>query len=97
KYIARATKFEIERRKSEPRTEIRKFAYRAESSSGNGRQFQFAWDQQIRVCTAVRTPDPPTQLIQLRQTVGVSAVDDDRVRTRNVDAVFDDRGGDENV
>ncbi len=43
------------------------------------------------------SPDPASQLVQIRQAEDVRLVDEHRVGSRNVDAVFDDGGRDEDV
>ena len=54
-------------------------------------------NQQIGVRAAIGSPDAAAQLIELRQAVPVRAIDDDRVRVRNVEPVLDDRRRDEHV
>ena len=48
-------------------------------------------NQQVGVGAPVGSPDPPAQLVELRQPVAIGAIDDDRVRVRDVEAVLDDR------
>ena len=45
----------------------------------------------------VRAADAAAQLMELRETEAVGAVDDDRVRGRHVDAALDDRRADQHV
>src|SRR5262249_53628196 len=48
-------------------------------------------NQQVGVSTTVRAADATPQLIELRKAVPVCAVNDQGVRQRNVESVFDDR------
>src|SRR5690606_10854406 len=88
--VARSAKFEVERGYSEAGAEVGEFADRGKPTAGDGRQFKLTRDQQVGIRTSVRTPDTSAQLIQLGEAVIVGTVDDDRVGTGNVDAVFDD-------
>ena len=42
-------------------------------------------------------PDPPAQLIEIGEAELVRAIDDDRVRIRNIEPAFDDRRANEHV
>src|SRR5688572_31779794 len=95
--VARASQFEVERGDAKSRTEVGELTNGRETSSGDRRKLKLARDQQIGVSAAVRPADAAAELVQLREAVVVRAVDDDRVRTRNVDAVLDDGRGDENI
>ena len=53
--------------------------------------------QEVRVRALVRAADAPAQLVQLRETERVRAVDDQRVRRRDVEARLDDRRGHQDV
>src|SRR5688572_1914543 len=54
-------------------------------------------DEQVAVGAPVRAPDTSAQLVELRQAKMVGAIDEHRVRVRNVEPRFDDHGRDENV
>ena len=45
----------------------------------------------------MRAADATAQLVQLREPQMVSAIDDDGIRRRNVDAALDDRGARKHV
>ena len=53
--------------------------------------------QEVGVGPLAAAADPAPQLVQLGQAVHVGAVDDEGVRVGNVQAVFHDRGGDQDV
>ncbi len=53
--------------------------------------------QQIRIGALIRAPHAAAQLIQLRQPEAIRAIDDDRVRPRNIEPVLDDRGAHQHV
>ena len=52
---------------------------------------------QIGVGAVVRAPDPPAQLVQLRQPQLVGAIDDNGIGAGHVDARFDDGGAHQQV
>ena len=57
----------------------------------------FSRDQQVRVRGLVAPADAAAQLVELREAVGLGAVDQDRVGRRDVEAVLDDRRREEHV
>src|SRR4029434_8865586 len=95
--IARAAQFQVERGYAEARAQVREFAYRGQPLPRDRRQLLVGRDEQVGVSAAVRAPDAAAKLIELRQPVSVRPVDDDRVGAWNVDAVLDDRRGDQHV
>ena len=95
--IARAAQFQIERRDFEARAQIRKFAQRGQALARDLAQLGIGGNQQIRIGAPVRPAHAPAQLVQLRQAVALGVFDDDGVRQRNIQAVFDDGGAHEHV
>src|SRR4029079_19473495 len=89
--VAGPAQLKIERGKTEPGTEVGKFADRAQAPPRDRRQFQLGRDQKIGIRAAVRTSDAAPKLVQLRQAVIVRTVDNNSVGTRDVDAILDDR------
>ena len=53
--------------------------------------------EQVRIGALVGATDAPAQLIKLRQSEQIRAVDDDGVGARNVQPAFDDGGRHEHV
>ncbi len=53
------------------------------------------WDKEIAVGAAVAAAYAATELVELGKAVAVGAIDDDGVGEGDVEAVFDDAGGDE--
>jgi len=53
--------------------------------------------EEIGVGSITATPNTATQLMQLRQPVTVGVFDDQRIRIRDVQARFNDGGGNQNV
>ena len=53
--------------------------------------------EEVRVAALTATPDPPPQLVELREAEGVRALDDQGVGVRDVQAVLDDRRADQDV
>ena len=56
-----------------------------------------ARQQQVGVGLVLVTADAPAQLVKIAQAETIRAVDDDRVRVRNIEAALDDRGGEQHI
>src|SRR5208282_855895 len=95
--IPRASQFEIEGGDLEACAEVGKFLERGEAAARDGRQFNFRRQEQVGVGATVRPANPSSKLIELRQTQPVGPIDDDRVAQRDVEAVLDNRGRDQDV
>ena len=96
-HVAGAAEFEIEGGDFESGTEVGKFFERGEAAAGDGREFDFRRKHEIGVGAAVGAADASAELVELGEAEAVGAVDQDRVAERDVEAVFDDGGRDENV
>ena len=57
----------------------------------------FGRDEQVGIGAAIGAADAAAELVELAEAVAVGAVDEDGVGERDVEAVFDDGGGDEHV
>ncbi len=95
--ISSAADFKVEGRNPEARPEVAEFANRRQTLPGYRRQRLFGRNQQVRIGPPVRSPHSSSQLIQLRQAIPIGAVNHDGVRVPDIEAVFDDGGGDEDV
>ena len=95
--VSGAAKFEIERGDAESRAEGAEFLERGEPARGQRRERNILRNQQVGVGALVRASHAAAQLIQFGKAETVGAIDEDRVGARNVEAVFDDRRGDQNV
>src|SRR5690606_35050164 len=95
--VSRTAEFQVESCDAKTGPKVGKFADRTQPAAGDGCEFEFAGNEQICIRAAVRTAYAAAKLIKLRQAVIIRSVDDDRVRTRNVDAVLDDRCRYQNV
>ena len=62
-----------------------------------GSQFDLGGNQQVGIGPAIRAAHAPAQLIELGQSQAVGAIDQDGVAERNVEAVLDDGGRDQDV
>ena len=54
-------------------------------------------DEQVRIGAAIGAADAAAELVELAEAVAVGAVDEHGVGERDVEAVFDDGGGDQHV
>ena len=95
--ISRAAQFQIERGDFEARAQVGKFAQRGQPFARDFAQLGVLRDQQIRIRAPIGPPHAPAQLVQLGEAVALGVFDDDGVGERNIQAVFDDGGGDEHV
>ena len=69
----------------------------ASRARASGRQLRRLGIEEVRIGEDVRAADPAADLVQLREPERVGALDDERVRLRDVDARLDDRRRDEDV
>src|SRR5690606_9226537 len=95
--LAGAADLEVVRREGEARAELPERLDGLEPLRGIRRQRARGRRDHVRIGLMMRAADAAAQLMQLRQTEPVRAVDDDRVRGRDVDAALDDRRADEHV
>ncbi len=96
-HFARAANFEVVHRQIEAGAELFHLLDRFEPALRLFRQSLRIVHEQIRIRLVMRAPDAPAQLVQLRETELVGAMNQDRVRGRHVDAGFDDRRAEQHV
>ena len=56
-----------------------------------------AWEEEISVGFVLGTTDPTPELVEVGEAKAIGAVDDDGVGVGDIEATFDDRGGDQNI
>ena len=95
--VAGSADLEVRERDLEARPELRCVEDRLESLSSLVGEPLAAPIEEIRICPARRSADPTAELVELREAERIGAVDDDRVRVRDVEPGFDDRRADEDV
>src|SRR5690606_35555735 len=95
--LARAAILEVVRRERDAGSEPLERLDRLEPFRGARRQGARRRRDHVRIGLMVRAADAAAELVQLREAQAVRAVDDDRVRGRNVDAALDDRRAHEHV
>src|SRR3984957_1491205 len=96
-HVAGAAEFEVESGDFKSRTEVGKFFERGEAATRDRRQFDVRRKHEIGVSAAIGTANAAPELVKLRESEAVGTVDQDRVAERNVEAVLDDRGRNQNV
>ena len=96
-HVARAADLEVAHGDLEPGTELRELHDGLEAFGGVLRHHPLRLVGKIGMREAVAPPHPAAQLIELGDAEPVGIDDDERVGVGQVDAVFDDGGGDENV
>ena len=89
--VAGAADLEVERRDAEAAAQVAELLDRGQAPLGHRRQRLLGRNHQVGVGRPVAAADPAAQLVELRQTVAVGAVDDDGVGVGDVEAVLDDR------
>ena len=95
--IARAANVEIVAGELEPGAERIEIAEHFQALFGDFRKLRVLGVGQIGVGAQFGAPDAAAQLIELGEAENVGAVDDDRIRARQVETAFDDRGGEQDV
>ena len=90
--LAGAADLEVLRREREPGPEVFERLNRLEALTCVLGERCRRWRDQVRPGAVVRTTDATAKLVQLREAKAVGAVDQDRVRSRYVDAGLDNRG-----
>ncbi len=96
-HVAGAAEFEVERGDAESGAEFAEFFHGGEAFAGDVGESFFGRNEQIGVGALVGAADAAAELIELGEAEAVGAIDEDGVGARDVEAVFDDGGGDEDV
>src|ERR1035441_7694505 len=87
--VARAPNFQVAHGDLEAAAERRVLLDGAQALADVGEETPVPRQQQIRVGLVLVTANPAAQLIEVAQAKPVGAVDDDRVRVRNIEAALD--------
>jgi len=95
--ISSAAEFEVESGDSKAGAEFAEFFHRGESLAGDFAESGLRRNEKISVGALIRTADAATKLIKFGQAEAIGAVDEDGVSAGNVEAIFDDRGCDEDI
>ena len=95
--IARAPDLEVAHRDLEAGAELRVVGERREPRARLGRELGRVRIEEVGVREDVGAADAAADLVQLREPERVGALDDERVRLRDVDARLDDRRRHEHV
>jgi hypothetical protein len=95
--VARAPDLEVGERDLEPGAELGRVEDRLEALAGFVGEALAPPVEQVGVGAPARSAHPAAELVQLGEPERVGAVDDDRVRVRNVEPRLDDRGADQHV
>src|SRR5690606_20941313 len=95
--LSRAANLEIVGRERETGAESLQRLDRLEPLGGVGGQAAQRRGDEISVGLMVRSADTPAQLMKLRKTEPIGAIDDDGIGRRYVDAALDDRRAHEHV
>ena len=95
--VAGAADLEVAHRDLEAGAELRVVGERRQPRARLRRQLARIGVEEVGVRRDVRAADAPADLVELAQAEGVGALDDERVRLRDVDPRFDDRRRDEHV
>src|SRR5262249_27550792 len=95
--IARAAELEIERSDLEATPELRVALERLDPSAGLFRHRVRGRHDEVAIRAFSASTDAAAELIELREAEEVGAIDDDRVRARDVEPALDDRRRAEDV
>ncbi len=95
--VARAAKLEVERRDLEAAAELRVPLEGLDARARVVGQRVGGRDDEVAVRALLAAADAAAELVELREPEEVGAIDDHRVRARDVEAALDDRGRHEDV
>src|SRR5439155_14974677 len=87
--IARAANFQVAHGDFEPAAQRRVLFDGADPFAGGSQQACMAWQEQISVSLMLVTSHPSAQLVKVAQAEPVRAINDDRVRVRNIEPALD--------
>src|SRR3954454_9338388 len=95
--VAGATDLEVGQRDLETGAQLRRVEDRLQPLPSDIRELAALAVEQVRVRATRRSADATAQLIELSESKRIGAVDDDRVRVRNIETGLDDRRAHEDV
>ncbi len=96
-HVAGAAEFEVESGDAEAGAEFAEFFHGGEALAGDFGEGGFGRDEEIGVGALGGAADAAAELVELGETEAIGAIDEDGVGAGDVEAVFDDGGGDEDV
>ena len=96
-HVAGAAEFEIEGGNLEAGAEVGELLERGQAAAGNLGELLLRRDEQIGVGAAIGTADAAAQLVEFAEPVAIGSVDQHGIGERDVEAVFDDGGGDQHI
>ena len=95
--VAGAAQFQIERGDLEAGAQVAEFLEGGQALAGDLGQLGVGRDQQVGIGAAVRPAHASAQLIQLREAVALGILDDHGVGERNIQAIFDNCGTNQDI
>ena len=95
--VAGAADLQVARRDAEAGAEVRELAQGGQALPRLLGEDAVLGHQEVAVGELVAPPHPAAELVELREAEAVGAVDDHGVDVRDVDAVLDDRRGEQHV
>src|SRR6266850_673204 len=96
-HVSCAAQFEVEGGDSKACAQFAEFLHGREALSRDVREHGLGRNEEIRVCALARTPDAPSQLVELREAEAIGAIDQNRVGARDVQSIFDDGRGHQHI
>ncbi len=96
-HVAGAAKFKVEGGDAEAGAKFAEFFHGGEAFAGDVGEDFFRRNEKIGVGALAGAADAAAELIEFREAEAVGAIDEDGVGARNVEAVFHDGSGDEDV
>src|SRR5580704_9900701 len=96
-YVASAAEFEVEGGDSKAGAEFAELLHGREALSGDVGEHRLWRDEEIGIGALGGAADASAQLVEFGESEAVGAIDQDGVGARDVQAIFDDGGGDEDV
>src|SRR5205085_11876982 len=84
--VAGTADLQVERRDTEAAAEIAELLDRRQPFFRDRRQIVFRRNKQVGIRRTIRAADTPAQLVQLRQTIAIGTVDQNRIGVGNIQA-----------
>ena len=95
--VARAANFEVGKCQLEAGAEVRRIEDRLQALARIISERLFASVEQVAPGATTAAPHTTTQLIELGEAEAIGAINDDRVRVRNIETRFNDGGADQDL
>ena len=96
-HVTCAAQFKVECSNAEARAQLAELFHRGKPFARDFGENSLRRNEQVRISALMGTANPAAQLVKLSQAETIRTIDQDGVGVRDVQAIFDDCGGDKYV